>query len=59
MSAPVVRRLLIDLETPFARHWHGGDAFRAAFTNALSMGFALGEQSGHRASCALVGAART
>jgi predicted metal-dependent hydrolase len=44
MSAPVVRRLLIDLETPFARHWFGGDAFRTAFANALSMSFPLGEQ---------------
>lgn len=44
MTAPVVRRLLIDLETPFARHWHGGDVFRTAFANALSMGFPLGEQ---------------
>lgn len=44
MASPVVRRLLIDLETPFARHWHGGDAFRTAFVNALSMSFPLGEQ---------------
>jgi hypothetical protein len=32
----LVRRLLIDLEAPFARHWNGGDAFRSAFFNALS-----------------------
>ena len=44
MMAPIVRRLLIDLETPFARHWFGGDAFRTAFGNALSMSFPLGEQ---------------
>jgi predicted metal-dependent hydrolase len=44
MHAPVVRRLLIDLETPFARHWFGGDALRTAFANALSMSFPLGEQ---------------
>ena len=44
MTHPIVRRLLIDLETPFARHWHGGDAFRSAFSNALSMSFPLGEQ---------------
>ncbi len=44
MAAPVVRRLLVDLETPFARHWFGGDAFRTAFGNALSMSFPLGEQ---------------
>jgi len=39
-----VRRLLIDLETPFARHWCGGDAFRSALFNALSMSFPIGEQ---------------
>ncbi len=44
MTDLVVRRLLIDLETPFARHWHGGDAFRSAFFNALSMSFPVGEQ---------------
>ncbi|MGA0611043.1 metal-dependent hydrolase [Caldimonas sp. KR1-144] len=40
----LVRRLLIDLEAPFARHWCGGDAFRSAFFDALSMSFPLGEQ---------------
>lgn len=44
MTALPVRRLLIDLETPFARHWNGGDAFRTAYFNALSMSFPLGEQ---------------
>ena len=44
MTELVVRRLLIDLETPFARHWCGGDAFRSAFFNALSMSFPVGEQ---------------
>lgn len=39
-----VRRLLVDLETPFDRHWNGGDAFRSAFFNALSMSFPFGEQ---------------
>jgi predicted metal-dependent hydrolase len=39
-----VRRLLIDLETPLPRHWAGGDAFRTAFMNALSMSFPMGEQ---------------
>ena len=39
-----VRRLLIDLDTPFERHWNGGDAFRTAWFNALSMSFPLGEQ---------------
>lgn len=40
----IIRRLLIDLEQPFARHWNGGDAFRSAFFNALSMSFPVGEQ---------------
>lgn len=44
MTDLVVRRLLIDLETPFARHWNGGDALRSAFFNALSMSFPRGEQ---------------
>jgi uncharacterized protein len=44
MTELVVRRLLIDLETPFDRHWFGGDAFRSAFFNALSMSFPVGEQ---------------
>ena len=39
-----VRRLLVDLRTPFDRHWAGGDAFRTAFFNALSMSFPVGEQ---------------
>ena len=44
MSDIVVRRLLIDLDTPPARHWCGGDAFRTAWFNALSMSFPSGEQ---------------
>ena len=44
MSDLVVRRLLIDLEAPFDRHWCGGDAFRSALLNALSMSFPVGEQ---------------
>ena len=44
MTDLTVRRLLIDLETPFARLWNGGDAFRTAFFNALSMSFPRGEQ---------------
>lgn len=44
MTDLVVRRLLIDLEKPFARHWCGGDAFRTALFNALSMSFPVGEQ---------------
>ncbi|GGC67155.1 metal-dependent hydrolase [Undibacterium terreum] len=44
MSTLTVRRLLIDLKAPFDRHWCGGDAFRSAFFNALSMSFPVGEQ---------------
>lgn len=44
MTDLVVRRLLIDLDTPFAARWNGGDAFRSAFFNALSMSFPAGEQ---------------
>lgn len=44
MSTLVVRRLLVDMEQPIERHWCGGDAFRTAFFNALSMSFPAGEQ---------------
>ena len=44
MSDLTVRRLLVDLETPFPRHWNGGDAFRTALFNALSFSFPAGEQ---------------
>jgi predicted metal-dependent hydrolase len=44
MTDLVVRRLLIDLETPIPRHWCNGDAFATAFFNALSMSFPVGEQ---------------
>jgi predicted metal-dependent hydrolase len=44
MTDLVVRRLLVDMETPIARHWCAGDAFRTAWMNALSMSFPLGEQ---------------
>src|SRR5687767_15937252 len=44
MTDLVVRRLLVDMEAPIARHWCGGDAFRSAFFNALSMSFPVGEQ---------------
>ncbi len=44
MTDLVVRRLLIDLETPIPRHWCNGDAFRTALFNALSMSFPEGEQ---------------
>ena len=44
MTDLVIRRLLVDLNTPFAKRWNGGDAFRSAFFNALSMTFPVGEQ---------------
>lgn len=44
MTALTVRRLLVDLKPAIARHWNGGDAFRSAFFNALSMSFPAGEQ---------------
>jgi len=44
MTDLVVRRLLVDMETPIARHWCAGDPFRTAFFNALSMSFPVGEQ---------------
>jgi predicted metal-dependent hydrolase len=44
MSELVVRKLLVDLSTPFTARWNGGDAFRSAFFNALSMSFPVGEQ---------------
>lgn len=39
-----VRKLAIDLSTGFRRHWHGGDAYRSMYFNALSMSFPVGEQ---------------
>jgi uncharacterized protein len=44
MTELVVRRLLIDLHAPIAVRWNGGDAFRSAFFNALSLSFPVGEQ---------------
>ena len=44
LPALTVRRLSVDLSQGFARHWNGGDAFRTAFCNALSMSFPVGEQ---------------
>lgn len=44
MGALTIRRLHIDLGSPIPRHWCGGDAFRTAFFNALSMSFPRGEQ---------------
>ena len=44
MTDLTVRKLLIDLTTPFQTRWNGQDAFRSAFFNALSMSFPVGEQ---------------
>lgn len=44
VSSLTVRRLLVDLETPWPRHWAGGDACRSAWFNALSFSFPAGEQ---------------
>ncbi|HTH80854.1 MAG TPA: metal-dependent hydrolase [Ramlibacter sp.] len=44
MTTLVVRRLLVDMEAPIARHWCAGDPFRTALFNALSMSFPFGEQ---------------
>lgn len=41
----LVRKLEVDLQAGFGRHWHGGDAFLTQFNNALSMSFPVGEQS--------------
>jgi predicted metal-dependent hydrolase len=42
--ALTVRHLQVDLQTPWPRHWAGGDAFRSAWFNALSFSFPAGEQ---------------
>jgi predicted metal-dependent hydrolase len=39
-----VRSLTVDLSRGFSRHWHGDDAFRSMYYNALSMSFPVGEQ---------------
>jgi predicted metal-dependent hydrolase len=44
MTDLTVRKLLIDLDTPFELRWNGGDAFTSAFMNALSLSFPVGEQ---------------
>ncbi len=44
MTDLVVRRLLVDMQEPIARHWCNNDAFSTALFNALSMSFPIGEQ---------------
>lgn len=43
-SKLTVRRVQLDLESPFDRTWCGGDAFRSALFNALSLTFPDGER---------------
>jgi uncharacterized protein len=43
--AMTIRALQIDFSQGFDRRWFGGDAFRSAYFNAMSMTFPLGEQS--------------
>lgn len=43
MADLAVRRLLVDLESPVARHWVDNDPFKTAFFSALSFGFPVGE----------------
>lgn len=40
-----IRALQIDFSQGFVRRWFGGDAFRSAYFNAMSMTFPVGEQS--------------
>jgi predicted metal-dependent hydrolase len=44
VSTLTVRKLNVDLSKGFGRHWLGGDIYRTAFMNALSMSFPIGEQ---------------
>ena len=39
-----IRQLLVDLSGGFDRYWFGGDPFKSAYHNALSMSFPVGEQ---------------
>ncbi|WP_311221005.1 MULTISPECIES: metal-dependent hydrolase [unclassified Acidovorax] len=39
-----IRKLGVNLQQGFGRHWHGGNAFRTQFFNALSMSFPVDEQ---------------
>jgi predicted metal-dependent hydrolase len=45
MSTLTVRKLNVDLSKGFGHHWLGGDPYRTALFNALSMTFPQGEQS--------------
>jgi predicted metal-dependent hydrolase len=44
-ASMTIRALQIDFSQGFDRRWFGGDAFRSAYFNAMSMTFPLGEQS--------------
>jgi uncharacterized protein len=44
-ASMTIRALQVDFSQGFDRRWFGGDAFRSAYFNAMSMTFPLGEQS--------------
>jgi uncharacterized protein len=44
MTSYTIRRLLVDVDAQVPRHWAGGDAFKTAVLDALSMSFPRGEQ---------------
>jgi uncharacterized protein len=44
-ASMTIRALQLDFSQGFDRRWFGGDAFRSAYFNAMSMTFPLGEQS--------------
>jgi uncharacterized protein len=44
MTTYTIRQLLVDVDAPVTRHWAGGDAFKTAVLDALSMSFPRGEQ---------------
>jgi uncharacterized protein len=44
-TALTVRALQVDFSQGFERRWFGGDAFRSAYFNAMSMTFPVGEQN--------------
>jgi predicted metal-dependent hydrolase len=43
MSELAVRKLLVDLTTPFKKRWCGGDALKSAFFNVVSISCPVGE----------------
>ena len=43
MSELAVRKLLVDLTTPFKKRWCRGDALKSAFFNVVSISCPVGE----------------